>query len=151
MNNEEDDSQEYPVEKILEDKIIEGRKHYLIKWEGYDYNSCTWEPIENLNASSLMKEYEYASFIMKKQAHKEPIKLPPEEEEKINQILQVNEIDLIIKVNRNENNVILADCSFKPNSCGISIDNVLIPTYILKDKCPLKLLKYYESRIKFVS
>ena len=49
----------YEVDKILNDKTVNGKKHYLIKWKG-DYPN-TWEPEENLRASdtctALLKAY----------------------------------------------------------------------------------------------
>ena len=55
---EEEEGEEYIVEKIL-DKRIEERKtvYYLIKWKGYGDEDNTWEPKLNLG-SEMIKEYE---------------------------------------------------------------------------------------------
>ena len=38
----------YPVDDILAERIDDsGEKHYLIQWEGYSLDRCTWEPPEN--------------------------------------------------------------------------------------------------------
>uniref|UniRef100_A0A0K0F2X4 Chromo domain-containing protein n=1 Tax=Strongyloides venezuelensis TaxID=75913 RepID=A0A0K0F2X4_STRVS len=47
----------YLVEDILNRKSEDGKILYLVKWEGYSGNKCTWEPSENLN-DSLIKRYE---------------------------------------------------------------------------------------------
>ena len=49
----------FTVEKIL-DKKKEGRKTlYFVKWEGYDIDQATWEPLSNLqNVKELVKEYD---------------------------------------------------------------------------------------------
>jgi len=47
----------YYVEKILDKRVNPLR--YLVKWEGYDVDSCTWEPLDNLeNVSELVEEFE---------------------------------------------------------------------------------------------
>jgi DNA invertase Pin-like site-specific DNA recombinase len=49
----------YPVDRLLDVRIINGKKYYLVKWEGKYKN--TWEPEENIN-SSLIR-----SFLMDQQ------------------------------------------------------------------------------------
>lgn len=44
---------EYPVDKILAEYEKEGHMWYLAKWSGYDMDSCTWEPRENFDESTL--------------------------------------------------------------------------------------------------
>lgn len=52
-------SDEYVVEKIVSARERNGKKEYKIKWEGYDYRQCTWEPLENLeNIKELIKDFE---------------------------------------------------------------------------------------------
>ena len=38
----------YEVDSILYKKRFNGRWLYLVKWSGFDYSECTWEPKENL-------------------------------------------------------------------------------------------------------
>ena len=35
---------EYPIEGILAERVIDGITEYLVKWEGYPDERCTWEP-----------------------------------------------------------------------------------------------------------
>jgi hypothetical protein len=50
---------EYIVEKIICKKKIKGKWKYQIKWDGYPYEECTWEPIENLEGvKELVCEFE---------------------------------------------------------------------------------------------
>lgn len=54
----EDNCSEYYVEKILDKRLVDGKYSYLIKWDGYDYNDCTWEKEENLEGSKdLLNEF----------------------------------------------------------------------------------------------
>ena len=49
----------YAVEDIREKKFINGKPHYLVKWEGYPEDQCTWEPLSNLeNVRSFVEEFE---------------------------------------------------------------------------------------------
>ena len=46
---EEDEEEQYTVEKILEKQEDDnGKLLYKVKWQGYSYEECTWEPLENL-------------------------------------------------------------------------------------------------------
>ena len=38
---------EYPVEAILAEEKFKGITKYLVKWEGYPENRCTWETRSN--------------------------------------------------------------------------------------------------------
>ena len=38
----------YQVEKIVGKRWKGGRVQYKVKWEGYPYSQCTWEPLEHL-------------------------------------------------------------------------------------------------------
>ena len=47
----------YEVEEVLDWR--KGNVEYLVKWENYDYNDNTWEPIENLaDATDLIAKFE---------------------------------------------------------------------------------------------
>lgn len=50
---------EYEVEKILAGKIVADKDLYvLVKWKGYPYKSCTWEPEQSCERSEkLLSEW----------------------------------------------------------------------------------------------
>ncbi|KAF7273591.1 uncharacterized protein LOC143203496 [Rhynchophorus ferrugineus] len=54
---DEDNSDEYEVETILDDKLVKGIRHFLIRWKGYTEESDTWEPEHTLDCSELITEY----------------------------------------------------------------------------------------------
>lgn len=54
----EDDSKDFAVEKILDDKLISKKRRYLVRWEGFNSEDDTWEPAENLNCPKKIAEYE---------------------------------------------------------------------------------------------
>ena len=49
----------YKVEKIITRKIVDGRRLYLIKWEGYSIKYCSWEPLCHLiNILDMVENFE---------------------------------------------------------------------------------------------
>lgn len=48
INNNND--QEYEVEKIVDRRISQKKVEYLIRWKGYTSSADTWETLENLIA-----------------------------------------------------------------------------------------------------
>ena len=56
-DSQAEDAEEYVVESIIEHYYDQGRKYYLVKWEGYE-DSHDWLPEEDLEgAAELVKEY----------------------------------------------------------------------------------------------
>lgn len=73
----------FNVEKIVDSRVLNGHKQYLIKWEGYSNKHNTWEYDEDIYCKDLIAEYETSTMnkhIPKKRRktgsidEKEPIK-----------------------------------------------------------------------------
>ena len=46
--------EEYEVEEILAHRSTRGgNKKYLVKWKGYTFEECTWEPAKNFKTHTL--------------------------------------------------------------------------------------------------
>ena len=45
------------VERILQDKIVDGKQLYLVKWKGFKETECTWEPEGTLGDNSVLSDY----------------------------------------------------------------------------------------------
>lgn len=47
----------YQAERILDHKKIKGKRHFLIKWSGWDSTNNTWEPEKNILDKRLIEHY----------------------------------------------------------------------------------------------
>ncbi|XP_022905254.1 histone-lysine N-methyltransferase SUV39H2-like isoform X2 [Onthophagus taurus] len=51
-------AREYVVEEILQHRFKNNHHEFLVKWEGFDVNLSTWEPIEHLeHAPNILKSF----------------------------------------------------------------------------------------------
>uniref|UniRef100_A0A8C0ILD1 Chromo domain-containing protein n=1 Tax=Chelonoidis abingdonii TaxID=106734 RepID=A0A8C0ILD1_CHEAB len=51
------DLAEYIIFKVLDSKIEQGKLGYLIDWEGYGPEECTWKLVENIHAPTLVQTF----------------------------------------------------------------------------------------------
>src|SRR3979490_2695002 len=52
-----DGEEHYVVEKVLDSRLIRGRLHFLVKWEGYGYEENTWVAEEDMAAPAKVQEF----------------------------------------------------------------------------------------------
>ena len=45
-----DGEEHYMVKKVLDSHLMQGRLHFLVKWEGYGYEENTWVAEEDMAA-----------------------------------------------------------------------------------------------------
>jgi len=51
--------EEFEMEKILNKRIVRGKKKFLVRWREYTVKDNTWEGRENLeNVKEMVKEFE---------------------------------------------------------------------------------------------
>ena len=62
----EDSDGFFEVEKILSIRTFGKKKKALVKWLGYPLSEATWEPIKNVRAPQLLREYREAQKKKKK-------------------------------------------------------------------------------------
>ena len=58
-----DEGEEYAIEKILDKRVAGGGHDYLVKWEGYHEDNCTWESSENLDCFDLITKFQKAYYV----------------------------------------------------------------------------------------
>ncbi len=49
--------QEFEVERIVDDRMGEHGREYLVRWKGYPPSGDTWTPQEDLNCEEILSEY----------------------------------------------------------------------------------------------
>ena len=52
-----DGEEHYVVEKVLDNRLMRGRLHFLVKWEGYGYEENTWVAEEDMAAPAKVREF----------------------------------------------------------------------------------------------
>ncbi len=62
---------EYPIEGILAEGVVDGTNMYLVKWAGYPDERCTWEP-----ASSFQDEQTFHDWQNRKMRISRSLELP---------------------------------------------------------------------------
>jgi hypothetical protein len=60
---EDAEEDEHLVEEILQERVRNGKKEYLIRWAGYTKKFDTWEPAENVHADEILQRWNQRSAL----------------------------------------------------------------------------------------
>jgi len=156
------EEEEYEVEKCVDKRIVKGKIQYLIKWKGFEDTDNTWEPIENLECSELISEYEET---LKKKNGKENKEKEVMKEEKKRKISTEKTETQTLKKPKTTHEVKARGFArkLKPEKIIGATDSGGSLTFLMKwegsdeadlvpsdeanIKCPQIVIKFYEERL----
>lgn len=124
----------------------------MVKWEGYADSDNTWEYVENILSPELIKEYEINATA----SSAEPVKTVGTHRQKEHSVRKStklvvlgeweNRVDHVYTVNKDENTGdLLVHLVWKSGKDSIH------PASVANKACPLKVIEFYEKRVKFCS
>merc|ERR1711915_152451 len=149
----------YSVEKIVASRVHRNKKQYLIKWEGFDSSENTWEFARDILCKELIDEFE------KNKRRKTSKDSSKSTSKKVSEV-ETKDKDAPVKresLNTRFSNEWHDDCDFiesvykddkkKALMCEIMFKSgkkLAVEVKEVHDKCPVKLLEYYEKNINFM-
>ncbi|XP_046847221.1 chromobox protein homolog 1-like [Xenia sp. Carnegie-2017] len=76
---QEEEEEDYVVEKIVDERVVDGKHEYFLKWKGYSSLDNTWEPAENLDCPDLLEEFKKSRDVAPREITSESRKRKAEE------------------------------------------------------------------------
>jgi len=149
--------EEYVVEKIIECRMKNGAKEYLLKWIGYDDKDNTWEPESNLDCPSLIKAFEADRAAKEAEKNKKrkttgtptpdlkAAKKGKADEKKLHGFDRGLEPEKIIGATNSSGALM-----FLMKWVGTD-EADLVPAKQANVKCPQVVIKFYEERLSWTS
>lgn len=141
MSSKTDEEDIYDVEAILDDRIYNGEKQYLIKWVGWDKPSDnTWESECNVLCDELKNEYE-ARKKAAKPSKKSPLRPKKFKDTPTNE--WEDKIKEIVNVVPNNDGRLEVEYLMHNGKRGVCMSDEI------HRKAPIKLLNFYEAHLSF--
>jgi len=158
---EEEEEEEFTVEKIVDKRTRAGRVEYFLKWKGYSNDDNTWEPVENLDCPDLIAEYEEQrkkkkTETKKKEDEKRKTDGKPEKEgdkkkKKADDEVRTRGFDRGLEPEKiigatDASGELMFLVKWKDSE-----EADLVPSKLANVKCPQVVIKFYEERLTWHS
>ncbi|KAM3843142.1 chromobox protein homolog 3-like [Diretmus argenteus] len=147
--------EEYTVEKVLDQRLVNGKVEFFLKWKGFTEADNTWEPEENLDCPELISAFLEAQKNVKEKPA--PVKrksstAEPETEAKKKDVTEQPrgfarnlEPERIIGATDSSGELMLL-MKWKDSDVPD-----LVPAHEANTRCPQMVISYYEERMVLIS
>ncbi|KAM3858415.1 chromobox protein homolog 3-like [Diretmus argenteus] len=145
--------EEYVVEKVLDQRLVNGKVEFFLKWKGFTEADNTWEPEENLDCPELISAFLEAQKNVKEKPA--PVKRKSSTDEPETEAKKKAVTEKPRGFNRNLEperiiggmvDEISGDLRFLMKWKDSDVAD-LVPAREVKTRCPQVVIDYYESKI----
>jgi len=157
---DEEEEEEFTVEKIVDKRTRGGRVEYFLKWKGYSNDDNTWEPVENLDCPDLIAEYEEQRKNKKNERKKDDDKRKADGKNDKDNEKKKKKVDDEPRLRGFERNLEAEKIIGATDASGElmflvkwkdSEEADLVPSKLANIKCPQVVIKFYEERLTWHS
>ncbi|XP_030644683.1 chromobox protein homolog 3a isoform X2 [Chanos chanos] len=151
--------EEFVVEKVLDQRVVNGKVEYFLKWKGFSDADNTWEPEENLDCPELISAFlESQKAVTEKpesNKRKPPADEPETEESKAKKKKEMTEKPRGFARNLEPERIIGATDSSGELMFLMkwkdSDEADLVPAREANTRCPQVVIAFYEERLTWHS
>lgn len=139
---------EFRVERILDKRIRKGKVEYYLKWQGFPDSENSWEPIRNLRCPEIIEDFErHHKKMMEEKCYERKQRQEAEAEAHKKVVTGFDrglKCEKILGATATKKGKIMFLVKWK----GIN-GAELISANIVNQKCPQKVIQYYENHAEF--
>ncbi|KAM3850028.1 chromobox protein homolog 3-like [Diretmus argenteus] len=147
---------EYAVEEVLDQRLVNGKVEFFLKWKGFTEADNTWEPEENLNPQLVSAFLEAQKNVKEKPA---PVKRKSSTDKPETEAKKKDVTEELHGFNRNlepERIIGATDISGELPIMFLmkwkdSDEADLVPAHKAYSHCPQVVISFYEERLKWLS
>jgi hypothetical protein len=92
------EDEDFEVESILDHADEDGKRFYLIKWQGWSHYHNSWEPSENLECPSVIAKYHTSLHSKANSQAQQPVKRCVPKVQYNAQIIKRRKVSLLLSI-----------------------------------------------------
>ncbi|XP_061669920.1 chromobox protein homolog 3a [Syngnathoides biaculeatus] len=151
----QEEPEEFVVEKVLDQRIVNGKVEFFLKWKGFTEADNTWEPEENLDCPELINAFLEAQKNIKEKPASLKRKAPSDDSEMDAKKKDTPEKPRGFARNLDPERIIGATDSSGELMFLMkwkdSDEADLVPAREANTKCPQVVIAFYEERLTWHS